>query len=340
MKKILNVILLVDSASVPDISNLEGPFQEADPPELHVVKALHLLGHRYEVVDIFDQVEPVVNKIKQLSPDVIFNMTEQFRNNRWLDKDIAGLLELLDFPFTGAGSTGLMLAGNKSICKQVLSTRRIRVPGHIVIQPGRKARLPRGMHYPLVVKPLGLDGSEGISNSSLVRNYEELTSRAEMIHQHFLQPAIAEEYIEGREMYVTVIGNKKLKVLPPREIHFNDEDGKGPVMATSRVKWNEKYRNKWNIKFGFARIDEKTSVRIARVCRKTYRLMHMQDYCRIDIRITPDGRIVVLEVNPNPNIAYKDEVAESAEKAGMKYPELINCILQLAIKRHQTYYRD
>lgn len=336
MKKSFAVTVLADDATLPIDENIDKKYHEDQSTEFHIVKALKELGHEVSIVGVWDEVEPVVQKIKELKPDVVFNLTEQFRNNRMLDRDIAGLLELLNVPFTGAGPAGLMLSRNKAICKQILSTRKIRVPGFFTILPGKKVRAPRNIHFPLVVKPLYEDASEGISNASLVKNIEELTARSQWVHETFKQPVIAEEFIEGRELYVSIVGNKRLKVLPFRELHFDNTDNNGPVMATSRVKWNEKYQKKWNIKFGFGEnIDEKVAARIARVCKKVFRLLHIHDYGRVDLRLTPDNRIFILEANCNPDLHYFEEVAESARKIDISFPQLINRILYSALKRYR-----
>lgn len=333
MKKNISVTVLVDEATLP-IGDTALPYHKKQSTEFHIVKVLGELGHKVSIVGVWDQVEPVIKQIKDHSPDVVFNLTETFRNNRWLDKNIAGLLELLDIPFTGASSTGLVLTRNKAVCKQILSTRKIRVPAFFTLFPGRKIRTPRNIRFPLVVKPLLEDGSEGISNASLVKNIEELKVRSEWVHETFQQPVIVEEFIDGKELYISVIGNKRLKVLPFRELRFNDPENKGPVMATSRVKWNEKYQKKWNITFGFAEnINEKVVEKIVRVCKKAFHLLYIRDYGRIDLRVTSDNRIVILEANSNPDLNYFDEVAESARKINITFPQLINSILNSALKR-------
>ena len=150
-------------------------------------------------------------------PDLVFNLTEQFGGDRRFDKNIAALLEILDIPFTGSGATGLMLCRDKRLCKQLLSLHRIRVPGFAFLPLNRAVRVPKTLRYPLVVKPAFEDSSEGISNASLAANEEALRERVQFVHEGWQQAVIAEEYIEGRELYVSVLGNKRLVVLPIRE---------------------------------------------------------------------------------------------------------------------------
>ncbi len=333
MKQPLNITVLVDAASVPaaDPQFLNPP----DEPitEYHVIESIRLLGHSAFVIDVHDDLGYMIEKIKSSDPDLIFNLTEQFACRRDMDKNIAAVLEMLQIPFTGAGTAGLMLCRDKRLCKQLLARHLIRVPGFVNIPQGRRVRVPRAVRFPLVVKPALEDGSEGISNASLVWDEDALAERARFVHERWRQDAIAEEYIDGRELYVSIIGNKRLTVLPVRECYLQKHPEGGPYMATYRVKWDEAYRNKWHIEFGFADLDQKLHDHIARVCKKVYRLLHLQDYGRIDVRLTADEKIVVLEANPNPGLAYGEEVAESAEKAGLEYEQFIDRIIKTALRR-------
>lgn len=252
-----------------------------------------------------------------------------------MDMNIAAVLEMLDIPFTGSGPTGLMLSRDKRLCKQLLTSHRIHVPDFTSIAQNQKVRVPKPLHYPLVVKPAFEDSSEGISNASLVTNESALLERVKFVHEGWEQPVIVEEYIEGRELYVSIIGNKQLTVLPIRECFFDFDGSEGPHLATYRVKWNRKYREKWNISFGFAELDQSITKNIERICKRVYRLLRIRDYGRIDLRLTPENKLVILETNPNPDIAYGEEVAEAAEKAGISYEKLLDQILQLALRRYQ-----
>lgn len=334
MKKSLKVTVLVDASTVPaeDPEFMEP--QGKQVTEYHVVEALRILGHQVSVIGVFDNLESIIRDLKAIRPDVIFNLTEQYGGERLWDKNITAVLELLRFPFTGTGTIGLMLCRDKRLCKQLLGLHRIRVPDFISLPWKHKIRTPKKIHYPLVVKPALADGSEGISNASLVSTEEALKERADFIHERWRQDVIAEEYIEGREMYVTVLGNKRLTVFPPRECMFDFDSDKGPNLATYRVKWNDKYRERWGIHFGFAEVDETTLKRIGQVCKRVFRILHLQDYARIDLRLRPDGKICILEVNPNPDLAYGEEVAEAAEKAGCSYEDLIAKILKQARQRN------
>ncbi|MBD3320547.1 MAG: ATP-grasp domain-containing protein [Chitinivibrionales bacterium] len=328
----LTITVLMDIACIP--SESPGDKTTEHTTEYHVVTALKELGHRVHILGVGDRVEPIIAGLTENRPDLVFNLTEQFRNDRRMDKHIAGLLELLKIPFTGTGFSGLMLCRNKGLCKQLLKARKIHVPRFVILFPKKSFRVPGTLHFPLVVKPLYEDGSEGISNASLVKDCDELRERATLVFERWNQPVIAEEYINGRELYVGVLGNRRQKVLPPRELFFGNAETGGPVLATYRVKWNEDYQKKWNIKFGNAALGDPAKELIARSCKKAYHILQVLDYGRIDIRLTPDNKVYILEVNPNPDIAYGEEVAEAAEKAGICYNNLIDGIIRSAMKRY------
>jgi D-alanine-D-alanine ligase len=334
MSQQLNIVVLVDPVTiVPDDPHFHKP---TDKPttEFHVCEALRLLGHRTTVLGAEYDIAAVAQALTEENPDLVFNLTEQFCGDRRLDKNIAALLELLDIPFTGAGAMGLMLARDKGLCKQILTLHKIRVPNFIALPARRAIRIPRRLPYPMVVKPAFEDSSEGLSNASVVYDAEALSERATFIHERWKQTAIAEEYIEGRELYVSVIGNQRLTVLPPRECCFNAEGDQGPVILTYRCKWDDDYREKWKITFGFAELDAAILKNVERICKRAYRALQLQDYGRMDLRLTPDNKLVILEANPNPDIAYGEEVAEAAERIGIGYESLIDKIIRLALRRY------
>lgn len=334
MSQRLRVTVLVDPATIPP----EDP-QFRHPPETpiteyHVCEALRILGHRVCVLGADYDVAAVIKTLTDQNPDLVFNLTEQFCGDRRLDKNIAALLELLDIPFTGAGAMGLLLCRDKRLCKQLLTLHKIRVPNFLSLPHNQAIRIPKHLSFPFVVKPVFEDSSEGISNASIVYDEDALRQRAEFIHERWKQAAIAEEYIEGRELYVSILGNKRLTVLPPRECFFNAEEDDGPVILTYRCKWDHAYREKWKIEFGFAEIEPPVLKNIERVCKRIYRVLQLQDYGRIDLRLTPDNKLIILEANPNPDIAYGEEVAEAAQKAGIDYEPLIDKILHFALRRY------
>jgi len=333
MKKKLNITVLVDIAEIPpeDPDFLTAADQQST--EYHVIETLRSLGHNVSVLGSMENIEETIIQLKEQHPDLVFNLTEHLGGDRKNDKNIAALLEMLEMPFTGAGATGLLLSRDKRLCKQLLSLHRIRVPRFVSLPFNKTIKLPKTLHFPLVVKPALEDSSEGISNASIVWKEDALKERAKFVHERWKQAAIAEEYIEGQELYVSILGNKRLRVLPIRECFFNPEDNKGPCLATYRVKWNAKYREKWDIKFGFAELETPLTKKIERICKKVYKVLQLRDYGRIDIRLTSDKKIYILEANSNPDLAYGEEVAESADKCGISYENLIKRIVNIALRR-------
>jgi D-alanine-D-alanine ligase len=329
----LKITVLVDWNTIPE----DDPGFHADPlpavTEYHVINALRELGHRVEITGVKDSVRELTEQLREQNPDFVFNLVEVFRGDRGQDRNIAALLELMNIPYSGTGPDGLLLCRDKGLCKRILNAHRIRVPVFFTAMPGKKTVIPARFPLPAIVKPLYGDGSDGISNASLVETAERLRERVAHIHNRWRQPAIVEEYIAGREMYVAVLGNNRLEVLPPREIFFDNAAENGPAISTYHVKFNLAYQEKWNIHFGFAELDKKTGDTIRRICSRACHALHIRDYGRIDLRLTEDGRIVILEANPNPDLAYGEEVAESAEHAGIKYSELIARILRHAWRR-------
>jgi len=335
MSRKLHVTVLVDATEITkDNPNFEVR-PEVPTTEYHVITALRNLGHEVSVLGAVSDIGTIVKTLAERKPDLVFNLTEAFEGDRRLDKNIAALLEMVGVPFTGTGVAGLMLCRDKRLCKELLSLHKIRVPRFFSLPQDRKIRIAKTVRYPLVVKPALEDSSEGISNASLVSNVAELQERARFMHERWQQPAIAEEYIEGRELYVGILGNKRLSVLPPRECSFEFDGSAGPQLATYRVKWNEQYRKKWNIKFVFAELDPATTRNVGHICKKVYRVLQLRDYGRIDLRLTHDNKVVILEANPNPDLAYGEEVAEAAEYSGLAYEELIDRILHLALRRYE-----
>ena len=334
MSKSLKVTLMMDKAWVPkEDPELSG--DSAGPmTERHVAVALRELGHQVRVVGVGGDVREIVSALTEDPPEIVFNLTEQFGDDRRLDGNVAGLLELMGVPFTGAGAAGLMLCRDKGLCKQLLSLHKIQCPQFVELAPGRRPRVPRRLSYPLIVKPKFEDASEGIARRSIVNSEAELIERVRIIHEGWSQVAIAEQYVEGRELYVGVVGNESPSVFPAREIFFGRSAEGGPRIATRRVKADAAYREKWQITYGFAELADDLAAEVSRLVKKVFRLLRLRDYGRLDLRLAPDNRIVVLEANANPDIGYGEDLAEAAEKAGVGYKDLIDRILKLALKRY------
>ena len=327
--------MLTDPETVPP----DDPYLESDTiapeceMEFHVARSLRALGHEVDVLPFGPDIAENANALTSRKPDLVFNLTEWFKGNRRMDAHIAALLELLHLPYTGAGPIGLMLCRDKAACKRILGHHRIRLPHFITIPPGRRKPGSK-MVYPAIVKPLYEDGSDGIHLASLVQDEAALIERVRMIHEQRKQPAICEAFIHGREIYVGIIGNERLRAFPPREVVFGRSEEGGPGIATAKVKWDEVYRKKWAIEYVHAELAPELERKIIRICKRIYQYMHIQDYGRIDLRITPDNEIHFLEANPNPNLSPDDELYEAAQKAGLSHPDLIDQIVKHAMRRY------
>jgi D-alanine-D-alanine ligase len=241
---------------------------------------------------------------------------------------------MLGYRHTGSSPTALLVARNKSMSKKILSYHGIRVPEFATFHPGDEFLRPSTLRFPLIVKPLLEDASLGIAQASVVTDDEGLADRVRFIHESFQQAAIAEELIEGRELYVGLVGNATLDVLPLVELHFGRLSKAERRIATYKAKWDVEYRDRHGIKSRFARkLPDEVMTNIKNVCETAFHALWLQDYGRIDVRLAHDNEVYVLEANPNPFISSGHEFANAAEKAGMKYAAFIQRIVDEAMRR-------
>jgi len=334
MKK-LRVILLVHSTLMPpeDLVNLEDPRMEKFMTEYDVKSALMQLGHDVKVVGMYDDLAPIRSTIEEWQPDIVFNLLEEFAGNPAFDYYVVSYLEMMKVPYTGCNPRGLLLARDKALSKKLLSFHHINVPDFIVFPKDRAIRKNKRRQYPMIIKSLMEEGSVGIAQASYVENDEQLKERVTLIHEKTGGDAIAEQYIDGRELYVSILGNTKLTVLPLRELTFNNTDNGIQRMATYKVKWDNNYRDRWGIEYQSARnLSGGLLERITRLCKRAYKILDLNGYARFDLRMNEDGKVYLLEANPNPAIAHNDECALSAEKAGIEYQNLIQRIINLGMR--------
>jgi D-alanine-D-alanine ligase len=334
MKK-LKVMVLFDSAGTPpDDQDFSREFEKEDWfTEAAVVETLKLMGHNVRTLGIYDDIRLLINEIEKDKPDVVFNLTEVFLGKAHLDKSIPALLELMEVPYTGCGVESLILCNNKALSKKILSYHRIKVPKFYTFRRGKHIKLPKKMTYPLVVKPLREEASTGISQASYVSGEEQLKERVSFVHEKMNMNAIAEEYIEGRELYVSIIGNRRLMAFPPREMRFDNVSDGEPKLATYKAKWDEDYRKRWGISNDNACVSDDVAKKIEKICKRAYRALRIDGYARFDCRLTEDDRLYILEANGNPELAQGDEFAESAKRAGLSYAQLLAKMLKLAFVR-------
>src|SRR5256885_10026081 len=242
--------------------------------EANVLAALGTLGHPTEHLAIFDNLDLLRQKMESFAPDVIFNLADQFKNNRGFDQDIASLLEVQGVPFNGCGEAGLVICKHKGTSKKILGYHHIHVPNFVVIPRGQRiARLKRPK-FPLLVKPVKEEASYGISQASFVTSDEQFRERVAFIHEKHDADVIAEEYIEGRELYVSLMGNVRLTVFPIRELVFREVPPDEPKIANYKAKWDDEYRKRWGLENHFAEdLDPALVTKIQETCKDIYRLL-------------------------------------------------------------------
>ena len=333
VKRKYKVLVLFDTAGTPPADQDFSKELKTDDwaAEAHVIEALKALGHEVRTIGVFDEPGMIIDEIKTHPPDVVYNLTEHFNAVSEHDRNVAGLLEMMDVPYTGSSPTGLTLCKNKGMSKEILTYHKIRVPHFAIFPPGATIRRPKRLSFPLFIKPSKEEASYGISQDSFVENDDAFEERVRFIHERMNQEALAEEYIDGRELYVSILGNERLQVFPIREVVFADIPDGRPRFSTFKAKWDDSYRKRWGIQNVFAEsLPNGAEQRIARICKAVYRALRIRGYGRIDLRLTPENEIVVLEANPNPNLDRTDEFAQSAIKAGLSYEQLAQRILNLA----------
>lgn len=335
MAKKLKVLALFDAVRPTTLDqDLTPELKTVDwKTEAAVLAALDTLGHTHEQLALFDDLDLLRQKLQTFTPDVIFNLADQFRNNRAFDQHIASYLALHDIPFTGCGPTGLTLCKHKGISKKILSYHRIHTPAFVLIPRGRRPVRPKHLRFPILVKPLKEEASYGIAQASFVENDDQFRERVTFLHENTGNDVIAEEYIEGRELYVSLIGNHRLQVLPIRELVFREVPPDEPKIATYKAKWDEAYRQKWGLENRFAEGLEPAVVRhIESVCKRIYHLLTIDGYARIDLRLNARNELYFIEANPNPALAPDEDFAESARQAGIAYPQLIDRLARLGMR--------
>jgi len=306
--------------------------------EYQVADALRHNGHEVFLVGVRNDVQHMVDELARFAPDLVFNAVEQFHGRASLDYVLPSLLDAEGYRYTGSPPLGLLVTRNKAMSKEVLAYHGIAVPDFVTYHlPDVVAREP-DLRFPLIVKPLETDASQGIAQASVVQDLGALAERVAFVHDRFQQPAIAEEFVEGREVYASILGyGDRIDILPLTELVFDKSKSKPEErIATQYAKWDETYRARRGIKNVFARpIAKTTRQRLEEICRTAFRALWLCDYARLDVRLTPDGEIWIIEANANPFISYGHDVANAAEKAGMDYYEFIQRIVTVAVERYE-----
>lgn len=333
MRKLRVLALIHDDLVPPD--SIEGLTDEeiADwRTEFDVTSALADLGHEVVKLGVGDDVNEIRRAVEELRPHVAFNLLVEFHGAPTYDQHVVSYLELLRTNYTGCNPRGLTLARDKALSKEILTYRRVRVPRFQTFPPGRRVRRLSRLRFPLFVKSAVEEASLGISEASIVRSDEELEERVRWFHENLATEVIVEEYLEGRELYVGVLGNTRLLTFPPRELCIDHLPAGAPRIASRRAKWDLAYQREMGVRTFFPELPADLDAELARLARRAYRSLRMSGYGRLDFRLDAEGRPHLLEANPNADLTYGEDFAESAEAAGIGYEKLIQRLLNLGIR--------
>jgi len=300
--------------------------------EEEVAEALAKLGHEAVLHELDGSAKSLL-AVARLECDLIFNLTESFAGDDTADFKIAAFLDLIGKRYTGSGTHGLLLAQDKAIAKKIFAFHGIHTP---VFAKSFRGRLDfsHDLQFPVIVKPAREDGSIGIEFSAVVSSIRELMERIDWLHQHFDSPVLIEEYIDGREMYVGVLGNDKPEALPVVELDLSKLPEGTPRIAAAEVKWGKGTQAYRDTKSVIASdLPDETVLSLQQTAVAAYQALELRDYGRVDMRLQPDGRVHVIEVNPNPWLSSRAELAMAARKAGRTYSQLVQEIADLAMTR-------
>ena len=332
-KKKLKILGVLDKDLIPPDNFNELPDEQKKKyeNEYDVISTLQELGHEVRIVGVAKDVTVIRAAMAEFLPDVAFNLIVEMHGYSMFEPHVVSYLELIQLPYTGCNPRGLMLAHDKALTKEILTYHRIHVPAFVVFPRNRRIQRPPPLKFPLLVKSLVEEGSVGISKASIVHDDDALIERVEFMHRKIGSHAIAEQYIEGREIYVAVTGNYRLKVYTPWELLIENLPEGEPLIATSKLKWDRTYQEKVGLSTKPAELSPQLKKQIDHVSRRIYRILNLSGYARLDFRLTPEGVLYLLEANPNPDISYGEDFAEAADHVGIGYEKLLQTIVNLGI---------
>jgi D-alanine-D-alanine ligase len=309
--------------------------KEYDPVVRQVARTLRKLGHRVSVLGVHGDVKRLIAGLSRRKPDLVFNLMEMFGDNVFGDIPVTGLLDLLGVDYTGSGPGELYLSQDKGLTKRLLAFEEILYPRFAVFSRETGFETGGNLRMPLFVKPLRSDASLGIGGKSLVQDWTGLIDRVSAIRKELDDAALAEEFIDGREFYVGVVGNSQPKALPPVEIDFTGFPEGVPKVMDSKAKWDERSKEYKGTRSVLAQLPDELRARLQKVAVDAYRALRVRDYGRVDLRLTDTGDIYVLEVNASCYLEKDSEFAMAAGAAGLDYPRLIERIVDLALARRK-----
>lgn len=329
----MRVLVLVHSSLIPpnSVNSYEEWYGSPWKTEFDVVRALKRLHYEVSILGVDNDIDPIKEACLKFRPHVVFNLLEEFAGEAIFDQHIVSLLEMLNIKYTGCNPRGLILARDKALAKNLLSRSAIRTPDFFVSSRRQKLKLNFKIKYPVFVKSLTEDSSLGITRKSIVTNGRQLRQRLEYFHEQLNLDALVESYIDGRELYVGVLGNKRVETLPSWELFFDRASARVPLVATRRVKWDLNYRSQLGVRTGPAQLNSVLNRQLMVCANHIYLDLKLNGYARIDFRVDKSGELFFIEANPNPDIGDGDDFAASAESAGMSYTQLIKKIVHLGI---------
>ena len=333
LSKKLRVLVLVHEDLVPPDS-LEGLSPKEIAPwktEWDVISTVKKMGHDVYPIGVYNNLGVIGNALIEHKPHVAFNLLEEFHGYPLYDQHVVSYLELMKQPYTGCNPRGLTISHDKALSKMVLAYQRIHIPAFAVFHMNRKVKRSKRLQFPLLVKSISEEGSVGIARASIVNDDDKLAERVEFIHRQTNTHAIAEQYIAGREIYVSVIGNQRLQTYTPWELVIEKLPEGAPNIATSKLKWDPAYQEKVGVVTKAAELPPEIVKKIENLSKKIYRILFLSGYARLDYRLTDDGRLYLLEANPNPQIAFGEDFADSAKHCGVDYEALLQKIITLGL---------
>jgi D-alanine-D-alanine ligase len=309
-----------------------------DPVLKQAEDALKRLGHETSRVCAGGEIHRVTRDLLDAAPDLVLNLAESFNGKSALESNIAALLNLMNLRYTGSSPAGLMLAGDKVLTKKILKFHGIKSAEFATMYRGALEAVG-DLQFPLIVKPPQEDASLGISGKSVVNDIRELLEQLGELHSEYQTPVLVEQYIEGREFYVGVIGNQTAEALPPMELDFSKMPADKPRIASWEAKWGDDGEGTGAEFEGTSSVfpedlDEELLEELKRVAVESFQALRLRDYARIDLRVSKGGEVFVIEVNPNCYLEKSGEFARAAEKGGLEYDALIGRIVELAAARY------
>lgn len=339
--KRLRVLVLTHEDLIPpeSLRGLSDKEIQVFKKEYDVASGLRELGHEVQIVGVSHDLLPIRQHVEGFRPHLVFHLLMEFQDIAVYQVHVASYLELLRVPYAGCNPRGLLLARDKALSKEILRYHRIPAPSFHVFRLGRAIRVPKDLDYPRIVKSVDEEASLGIAQASIVTDEEKLRERIAFVHRRLATDAIAEQYIHGRELTVSVIGNERLQTFPIWELFFDNLPPGSRPIASERAKWDRNYQLRAGIATGPAEdLPEDLARHIARLAKRSYRALHLSGYARLDMRLREDGRVFVIEANPNPDLRSEEDFAASAAEAGLPYPKLLQRLLTLGL-RHRSPWK-